>query len=149
MSDPVYIEPSRRVLFHTVTIPAGLSLSNEFPLRGYQLKGLILPAAWTLADITFQAARPVQPSQQPSGVEPTGSAEFLDVYLDNEQVATVDVVGSSRYIVLSAYVGTANRGIAEALAGVDLIKIRSGTPATPVNQAAERIVTLILGASTR
>ncbi len=136
MSQPVHLEPSRRLLFVDAVVPGGQNLSAAVNLRGYVLKGLMFPSDWTTADVSFQAAR-------------AESGEYLDVYGDNDQAVVVDVSGSSRYVVLSGYVGTANRGWAEALAGVDFLKVRSGTPAAPVNQVGNKTVTLILGASTK
>jgi len=145
---PVYLDPSARLLFVDVVIPNGQSLSDAAPLRSRVLKGMILPSGWTTADITFQAAKPVDPVV-PAGT-PAPTAEFLDVYGDMDIPVQVDVSGSSRYIVLSTYVGVVNRGWADALAGVDLLKVRSGTPAAPVAQTGgDKRVTLILGASTK
>lgn len=141
MSQPVHIEPSRRLLFVDTLIPDGQNLSGPVDLRQYALKGLILPPTWTLADVTFQAAR-------------MADGDYFDVYQDTGTAppvaVQVPVSDSSRYIVLGIYAGgVAGRGAAESVVGMNYIKLRSGTPATPVNQVGTKTVTLVLGASTK
>ncbi len=104
----------------TATIASGTSLSSATDLGTGRLVGIIIPAAWTTAAITFQ-----------------GSADgvtYFDLYDDaiERTIASGSVV-ASRFIALP---------IADWLM-VRAVKIRSGSAASPVNQPADRIVTLV------
>jgi len=43
-----------KYIFKPCTIDAAGNLSDEVDLVGYQLVGVVMPAAWTAADIAFQ-----------------------------------------------------------------------------------------------
>lgn len=105
-----------------VTIAASGSLSDEIDLRGYELDAILMPAAWTAADLTFQAA------------EKSGGT-FRNVYDDAGNEVTVSA-DASLAIPLSTP--------GEQLRGLRFIKVRSGTSGAAVNQAAERTVTLVV-----
>lgn len=95
------------------------SISAEIDLgKGGKLQGIYMPAAWTTADITLQAAS-------------SSGGTFLDVYDDAGTEASISAA-ASRYITLYP----------DQFAGVRFIKIRSGTTGTPVNQAAARSLVL-------
>ena len=102
------------------TIPAGGSLSGAIDLATQRLAGIAIPAAWSAANLTFQAS--------------TDGATFNDLYdwLGGEY--TVQVGGPARHVQLP---------LADFL-GLRHLKIRSGTAAAPVNQAASRTLTLVL-----
>jgi len=106
----------------TATIANGASLSGEVDLGGAAILGIHMPAAWTAAVLTFQAA-------------PASGGTFADVYddLGNEVTLTVD---TSRAVGVDLKSG--------ALAPYRFIKIRSGTSAAAVAQGAERALTLSL-----
>ncbi len=106
----------------TVTIANGASLSGEVDLGGYALAAIQMPSAWTAANLTFQAAT-------------ASGGTFQEVYDDLGNELTVQAA-ASRCIGIDSVAG--------ALAPLRFIKIRSGTAATPVNQAADRTLTLIL-----
>jgi hypothetical protein len=108
--------------FRTVTIAASASVSGEFDLEAYKLVGIIMPSAWTAANLTFQAA-------------PVSGGTFADMYDDAGDEVTVTAAASRA--IGADY-------IAGALAAFRVLKIRSGTSATPVTQAAERTITLVL-----
>lgn len=81
--------------------------------------GLIMPAAWTAADITFQVS--------------IDGVNYADLY---------DKAGAE-----VSYKAAVSRGI--QLGDFDLapwmyIKVRSGTAAVPVNQAAERAIQVVM-----
>ena len=103
----------------SATIANGASLSEEIDLGGYGLAAIEMPAAWTAANLTFQAAS-------------ASAGTFKNVYdaAGNQLTVTAD---ASRVLT----------DIPE-LAPLRFIKIRSGTSGTPVNQGAERTITLIL-----
>lgn len=103
----------------TVTIANGASLSGILELGGGILTGMILPAAWTAAGITFQGS-----------VDGTNFYNLYDEF-GAEITLTVD---ASRYIRLNP---TDNYSI-------PYMKLRSGTSGSAVNQGADRILTLII-----
>ncbi len=101
-----------------VTIPAGQSLSGPADLVLARLHRLDMPAAWTAASITLQVSE--------------DGETFNDVFLD-----------TAEYVVTTA---APNRSILidQALAfGVRYWRVRSGTSAAPVNQAADRVLQLV------
>lgn len=103
----------------TVTIASGASLSAEINCRGRVPKRIIMPAAWTAANLTFQ-----------TGLVTGGS--FTDKY---------DPAGTE-YLVVAA----AGREIPlpyDAFAAIPFLKIRSGTAAAAVLQAADRTLTVV------
>lgn len=104
----------------TVTIAGGASLSGAIDLATQRLAGIAMPAAWTAANLTFQAS--------------TDGETFNDLYdwLGGEY--TVQVGGPARHLQLP---------LADFL-GLRHLRIRSGTAAAPVNQAASRTLTLVL-----
>jgi len=104
------------------TIAASSSTSDTLSLVGGVIVGLIMPAAWTAAGLSFLAW---------DGL----TSSFVPVYDDagNEVVVTA---AAGRAIV--------NAGALEKLASLQEFVIRSGTAATPVNQASSRIITLLV-----
>lgn len=105
------------------TILSGASQSNEIDCRGYRLARLSLPGAWTAAAITFLAA-------------PVSGGTFLPVYDDTGTEVSIASPAASTSIGMSSLV--------LPLTGVQFIKIRSGVAATPVNQAADIVLTVVL-----
>ena len=109
-----------------VTIADLASLSGEVDLEGAVLVGIAMPAAWTAANLTFQAA------------SATGGT-FQDVYDDAGGEVTV-IAAVSRAIGVDVAAG--------ALAPFRYIKVRSGTTGTPVVQTPGeglvRTITLVL-----
>jgi hypothetical protein len=103
----------------TVTIANGTALSAAVDLTAFTLVAIQLPAGWTAASLTFQAANDNQ--------------NFGDVY-DKSGEYTFLAVDVSRYLVCDP----------TAFAGIRYLKVRSGTGAAPVNQGADRVLTLIL-----
>ncbi len=103
-----------------VTIPAGQSQSEEIALGGRTLVGILMPAAWTAAAMTFLAGAV------------SGTLRKLVDKAGTELSITVAV---DTYIYLPA--------VNSDLAGVRYLVLRSGTAATPVNQAAARVLQLV------
>ena len=102
----------------TATIAASGNITTTIRLPpGHELAAIIMPAAWTAAGITFKAGYT------------TGTADVFGS--DGNEVALVVV--AVHYVPIPT-------GL---LHGANYIKIRSGTAATPVAQAAERTLTLI------
>lgn len=106
----------------TVTITSGTAVSGNLNMGAKVLSAIIIPAAWTAAALSFQTS------------DDNGST-WYDVYDD----------GGTELTIASAAV-VAGRRISvdpSAYAGIDCIRLRSGTTASPVNQGADRIITLV------
>lgn len=103
----------------TATIANGASLSDAVELSGSAVIGIVTPAAWTAADLTLQASH--------------DGSTYNNVYDKDEAEMTIQA-GASRYIALEP----------NLMIGAEKLKLRSGTSGTPVNQGAERVITLIL-----
>ena len=104
----------------TATISTGTSLSPAVNLGGLRVFGLSMPAAWTTASMTFQTS-------YDNGVS------WQNMYDVNGNEVSV-TVAASRNIAIDPVLFSA----------VPMIKLRSGTAASPVNQAQDSLVTLIL-----
>lgn len=102
------------------TIASGASLSDAITLGGLRLFGVVMPAAWTAANLTFQASF-------------DGGTTYVDVY-DYNGLEVVATASTSRLIVLDPVVFSA----------IPLLKIRSGTSGTAVNQGAARTLQIVL-----
>ena len=101
------------------TIAASASLSNEADLWPGTLVGIWMPAAWTAASMTFQA------------LSPDGST-WLELYTYAGAELTL-TVAAGQFIAIDP----------TQWKGISSVKVRSGTSASPVNQTAQAIVTLI------
>lgn len=104
----------------TVTIANGASLSDAADLKNGRLAGIVIPAAWTTANLTFQTS--------PDGVT------YYDRYDNFGGEYGVVVGGASRSILVP---------VIDWL-GVRFLKVRSGTTGSAVNQGGARILTLLV-----
>lgn len=105
----------------TVTIAAGASLSSPASMGSKVLCGIIFPAVWTSASLTYQ-------------VSVDGGVTWVEYYDDStteQQTLTTTPLGL--YLALDA----------SMFAGVTMIKIRSGTSGSPVNQVASASLMLV------
>ncbi len=100
-------------------IAAGQSLSDVVDLNGHTAVMLYMPSAWTAANLTFQAC----------SNQATASCVNLYDALGAEVTVTA---AASRAITLPPADFT----------GVRYLRIRSGTSAVPVAQAANRSITI-------
>lgn len=111
-----------------VTIANGASLSDvavlNFPVgteaSGVRetLVGIIMPAVWSAASLTFQASN--------------DNSTFADLY--NAAGAEITVTAStSRWIALDP----------ADFVGIAYLKVRSGTAGAAVNQGGDRVITLV------
>lgn len=98
-------------------IASGTSLSAEADIGSKLLVGVVMPATWDAASVTFQ-------------VSLDGGQTFLDLHNVTAEVSLV--AAASQFIALDP----------AAYRGVNAIKVRSGTSASAVNQTADRIVGL-------
>lgn len=101
-------------------IDSGSALTDVIDLQHYLLTGIIMPGSWTTANLTFAAS-----------AESDGT--FVPVYDDAGTEYTV-TAAASRCIQIDPV----------KLAGARYIKVRSGTSGSPVNQGADRLLTLVL-----
>ena len=103
-----------------VTIAAQGTLSDQVELGPYVLCGIIMPpVGWTAANLTFQAGSHGHPPR--------------DMY-DIDGVEIEATAATDRYIAVDP----------ADFAGCRILRVRSGTTGTPVAQAAERAIVLIL-----
>lgn len=106
----------------TATIASGAALSGAIDLGGADDFAIVMPSAWTTANLSFQGSDSL-----------TGT--YADLYTDGGNEVVVSAA-ASRVISLA--------NVRQFLGGVRFLKIRSGTTGTPVNQAAERSLTILL-----
>lgn len=99
------------------TIANGASLSDAVDLGGKLLGGILMPAAWTAANLTFQAS--------------ADGVTYGNVYdaVGDEYTVTA---AASRFIALDP----------SMFSGAQYVKVRSGTAGSPVNQGAARVIVL-------
>lgn len=104
----------------TVTLASGSSLTEAINLGGLRLFGLVLPATWTAADLTFQ-------------VSTDGGSTWANLY---EQDGTEVIASGKTSGCLTVH--------PSVFAAFQYIRIRSGTSAVPVSQTADRALKLIV-----
>lgn len=105
--------------YKQVTINNGTSLSSSIDLGESSVVGIQMPAAWTAADLSFQGS-----------MDDSSFGNLMEKPGTEYQVSAA----ANQLIPLSSSLFNALR----------FLKIRSGTSSVPVNQAAARILTLIL-----
>lgn len=117
----------RQVDIVPVTIANNAALSTAVRMAGNVIAAIHIPAAWTAAALTFQASL-------------DDGVTWMDVYDDGGTELSIAAgsipTASTRAIV--------NATILEKLAGLAMFRLRSGTSAVPVNQGAQRVITLVL-----
>lgn len=118
MLDPV------RTIEMTAIIAKGESQSTTINKSGYKNMLIIMPAAWTAADITFLVSN-----------NPTSG--FVKLVKASDESEITSKASASEAVNLD---GT----IKEALGACAYVKIRSGTSVTPVNQADRRTLIVVL-----
>lgn len=106
----------------TATIAAGQSLSGAVDTEGLALAAILMPADWTVADITFQV------SNAADGV-------FRDLY---------DDVGNEIRIPTAVNRAVSLDVLALAMSPYQFFKVRSGTATVPVVQVAQAVLTMLL-----
>ena len=103
-----------------VTIAEDASLTAAINMQGRVLCGVEIPGTWTAANLTFQASQ--------------DGTNFFNMHKYDAGELTV-TAAASLYLAIDP----------TNFLGVNFLKVRSGTTGTPVNQAAERSLTLMLG----
>ena len=94
-----------------VVIEDNASLSSPVASEGFALAGILVPAGWVTADITFQAS--------------ADGTNWFNLFDDTATEVTVEAAAES-YV---AFDGRPFRGIPR-------LKVRSGTAASPVPQTS-------------
>lgn len=105
----------------SLTIASGASVSDALDMGAHSLLGVILPAAWTDAALTIEVS--------------TDNATWIGLAYDD--------TGSQCNVIASPAVSSAYALSALGLMPYRYIRLRSGTTATPVNQGAGRVITVI------
>lgn len=95
-------------------------LSNEIDGKGYRLAKIFMPSGWDTADLTFTEAA-------------SSGGTFQDLY--SEGIEVTEIVAAERTITVDIN--------SVALTAMVYFKLRSGTSAVPVQQAAERTIGLL------
>jgi hypothetical protein len=103
----------------SVTISNGTSLSPEVPIGAKSLVGIAMPAVgWDAAALTFQVS--------------IDDATFLNLQSGSAEVSLTAAAGQ--------FIQVDN----ETWRGITGLKVRSGTAGAPVNQTADRVLTLVV-----
>jgi hypothetical protein len=102
------------------TIGAGASLSNQFYVGAGEVCGILMPAAWTAAVITFRGS--------------VDGVNFYDLY-DQSGVEVAITVAAATIVSEIANVRDMSRGLL-------FMKVRSGTSAVPVNQVVAAVLSV-------
>ncbi|MGH2403837.1 MAG: hypothetical protein ACRDGN_05155 [bacterium] len=105
------------------TIPNAQAVSDIVPIGTRGILGILMPAAWTAAAITFSA-----------GVDGAAVSDVTDAAGAEIAIASAGAV-AGKFVLAPASIA--------ALRG--FVRVRSGTGAAPVNQGAQRLLTLVLG----
>jgi hypothetical protein len=115
-------------IINTATIAAGATgLSDVILLGELRLAGVIMPAAWQAASLTFQSCD-------------TENGTFTNVYYDSGSGTATEAtatVSTSRRVMFTGDLALALNGCGK------YIKLRSGTAALAVDQTATRSIGLI------
>lgn len=100
------------------SITSGQSLSASIEVNGEHVIGVIVPAAWTAAGLSFQGS--------------FDGTNFFELYDMTGVAITIPVVASSYTVIQPT-----------AMHGVNFVKVRSGTSGSPVTQASTMVLTLL------
>ena len=101
-------------------IASGASITDAINLGGLRVFGIVIPAEWTAANLTFQASF-------------DAGATWVNIFDKAGDEFTVSA-SASRYVILDPI----------DFAAIQMLKIRSGMSATPVTQTALRDINLVL-----
>lgn len=104
----------------SVTISSGTSITSATNLKGRVLVGIIMPAAWDAATITFQ-------------MSDTEAGTYVNVIGISESELEL-TAAASQYLAIDPV----------NLYGCNYIKVRSGNAAAAVNQTADRALILMV-----
>lgn len=103
------------------TVTNGTSLSGGISLGALTLVGISMPAAWTAAALTFQAS-------------PDGGTTWQELFDDAGNAISISAAAGQFIMPLGKP--------SYNWRGINMLKVRSGTVAVPVNQAADRVINI-------
>jgi len=110
------------------TIPNGTALSDELGVGADRIVGVVMPAGWTAANLTLQAAV-AQSATNPPVIT------WGDVVDDaGTEIVLATAPGAGEYVAIAD---------TRPLLALGVVRLRSGTGGVPVNQGAERVGYLI------
>lgn len=122
--------PSKVIHYVDLNIASGASLSASTDISNLVVVSVIVPGTWTAASMTFAAA------DQRGGNKGVTLA-FEPVYDDTGTEVSISATA----------LGTGTRFVtfrnSDTMAGVALVKVRSGTSGTPVTQSQATPITLV------
>jgi hypothetical protein len=101
-------------------IASGQSLSGQVNIGSWVLCGIVVPSTWTTASISLQAS-------------PDGGTTWAELYDTGGNPIGANSVSGGAYVALSP----------TALRGVQSVKVRSGSAASPVNQTSSVTMQLV------
>lgn len=101
------------------TIPSGQPVSEWIDLGQFRICGMVMPAAWDAAVVTF------------------------DVSVDFGVTACPLFDENNAELTITVAAGRAHKLPPAAFLGWTRVRLRSGTSASPVNQTANRVVNLV------
>ncbi len=107
------------VFASTLTIANGASLSNAIDLGSLRLVAIVMPVAWTPADITFLGS--------------VDGDTYSNVYLGDGVEYSVSADASRLIFIEPIYFSM-----------IRYLQLRSGTAGVPVNQGAARVLTALV-----
>jgi hypothetical protein len=110
------------ITLNPASIGAGTSLSGPVALGALTLVGISMPSTWTAAVLTFQAS-------------PDGGTTWQELYDGSGNEVTI-TAAAGQFVILEADPSYMWRG-------VNMVQLRSGTSAAPVNQVAAAVVNLV------
>lgn len=105
----------------SVTIPDGTDPSAAVDVRDFEIVAIQMPASWSAADVTFQGS--------------VDNSTFQNIYTSDDAELVVEAA-QARFVALMEPEIT-------ALKACMWIKVRSGTSGVPVDQNADRTLTLV------
>lgn len=108
----------------TATIPAGTPYSNIIDLSGYKFFKIHMPSAWTEAALSVESC----PSELDTIQKTTDDAGTETSIASTVALANVDIV---------------IKDLAIAFASMTRCRLVSGTSASTVNQAADRVIKIV------
>lgn len=105
--------------YSPATIASGASLSGAVSVGSSALTGISIPSSWTAANLTFQGS--------------FDGVTYFDLY-DDSGIERQVIAAASRHVTVDP----------TKFIGLTYIKVRSGTAAAAVIQAAARVLNLVV-----
>lgn len=102
----------------TCTILSGESVSDAVALGDLRLFEIVYPSGWTTAALTGQVSH-------------DAGVTWHDIYLDGAEYSKTVAAGTSDNVDIQRF------------SSVSMLRLRSGTSATPVNQGGNRVFGLV------